>query len=231
MPEALWGAWSRDERAPVEPPSFDLPRRDAPRVVIVDRPGAAQTAFRLGHAGPPRHHEDFHALMVLNVVLGGKFTSRLNLNLRERHGFTYGVQSQFARRRGPGPFYVKSAVATDVAGAAIRETLHEIDRLRDAPPTIDEIRETQDYMLGVFAYTLQTIHDIGNRIEALVAYDLPADYYDTYPGVLAEVTQDEMLDVAQRHIRPDDMVIVACGPAEALKPQLEPFGAVEIVTP
>ncbi|MEM8930741.1 MAG: insulinase family protein, partial [Acidobacteriota bacterium] len=156
-------------------------------------------------------------------------TSGLNLNLRDRPGFTYGVKSKFAGRRGPGPFYVKAAVATDVAGAAIRETLHEIDRLRQEAPTDDEVRETQDYMLGVFAYTLQTLREVGNRLEALVAYGLPADYYETYPGVFAEVTPSQILDVAQRHIHPERLAIVACGPADDLRPQLEPFGEVEIV--
>ncbi|MEM8932572.1 MAG: pitrilysin family protein, partial [Acidobacteriota bacterium] len=100
--QALWGDWSADGQSSVQDPTITPATLDTPRVVVVDRPGAAQTAFHLGHAGPPRRHPDFHTIMVLNVLFGGKFTSRLNLNLRERHGFTYGVQSQFARRRGPG---------------------------------------------------------------------------------------------------------------------------------
>lgn len=230
--EALWGDWHVDPASePIAEPNLEPTEPESPRVVIVDRPGASQTALHLGHGGLPRNHPDIHAVMVTNVLFGGKFTSRLNLNLRERHGFTYGVNSLFARRRGPGPFSIRAAVATDVAGAAVRETLHEIERLHQSPPDAEELRETQDYMLGVFAYTLQTITDVGNRLESLVVHDLPDDYYDTYPGVLGEVTAEEILDVARRHIRPDRLVIVACGPAEDLRPQLETFGSVEVVKP
>src|SRR5947208_3016555 len=100
-------------------------------VHVVDRPGAAQTELRLGHVGISRQDPDYTPLMVMNTLLGGKFTSRINLNLRERHGFTYGASSRFVGRLGPGPFLVGAAVATESTGAAVREVLGELSRIRE----------------------------------------------------------------------------------------------------
>ncbi|HVR10901.1 MAG TPA: pitrilysin family protein, partial [Thermoanaerobaculia bacterium] len=117
------------------------------RLYVVDRPGAAQTELRLGHASVPRAHPDFTKLLFLNTLLGGKFTSRINLNLRERHGYTYGASTRFAGRLGPGPFVVSAAVATESTGAAAREVLSELRRIRDEPVTSEEMEETRSFML------------------------------------------------------------------------------------
>ncbi len=200
-------------------------------VHIVDRPESAQTQLLLGHAGVPRSHPDYPQTILLNAIFGGKFTSRINLNLREKHGFTYGAQSGFARRRGPGPFSVRAAVGTDVAGAATEQLLLEMRRIREEPVSSQELEETQDYLVGVFPYTLQTISDIAKRLEAIAIFDLPMDYYEHYPAVLADISQEDLLAAAQQHLDPDHLAIVAVGPAKDLRPQMESFGPVLVHQP
>jgi zinc protease len=211
-----------------EVPAHSPPPAGPLRVEIVDRPRAAQTELRLGHAGIARAHPDYIPLMLANVLLGGKFTSRINLNLRERHGYTYGATSRFDARRGPGPFVVRAAVGTAVAGAAAREVLAEIRRLRDEPVEPEELADTVAYVVGSFPYTLQTGAGLGDRLETLAAYGLPDDYYDRFPQAVEAVDRERVLAMARRHLRPDELVVVAVGPADELAPQLEDLGPVTV---
>lgn len=195
---------------------------------VVDRPGAAQTELRLGHAGVPRTHPEWFPLNVLNMVLGGKFTSRINLNLRERHSYTYGANSRFSGRLGPGPFVVDTAVATESTGAATREVLGELRRIREELVEPHELEETLSYMIGVYPYTVQTVGEVAKRLEILSVYGLPDDYYDTYVERLAAVTREDLLNGAREHLHPDRIAVVAVGPADELVPQLEGIGEVTV---
>jgi zinc protease len=215
------------EPAPGPPEIRPVPL-DGVAVHIVDRPGSAQTELRLGHAGVKRTHPDFLALNVLNMLLGGKFTSRINMNLRERHGYTYGASSRFAGRLGPGPFVVDAAVSTESAGAAAKEVLVELRRIREDLVEPQEMDETLSYMIGVYPYTLQTIGDVAKRLEILAVYGLPDDYYDAYAERLNAVTRETLLEVARRHVDPENIAIVAVGPADELVPQLEGIGPVTV---
>jgi zinc protease len=199
-----------------------------PRLYVVDRPGAAQTELRMGHASVPRAHPDFTTLVFLNTLLGGKFTSRINLNLRERHGYTYGAATRFAGRLGPGPFVVSAAVATESTGAAASEVLSELRRIRDEPVTREEMEETRSYMLGVFPYTVQSIGDLSRRLADLAVYGLPDDHYDSYLRAIASLSRADVQEAARRHIDPDRLAVVAVGPAEQLRGQLEPLGEVTV---
>lgn len=193
---------------------------------LVDRPGSAQTELRLGHPCVTRTDPDFIPLLVANTLLGGKFTSRINLNLRERHGFTYGAASRIVGRTGPGPFVVSSAVATESAGAAAREALFELRRLRDELVEPAELEETRNYMIGVFPYTLQTIGEVAKRLETLATYGLPDDYFPRYLERVATVTREEILEVVRRQIHPERIAVVAVGPVEELERQFDGLGPV-----
>lgn len=218
------------QEGPATPlPPLTPPPRDQRTVHLVDRPGATQTELRIGQVGIPRGHPEYTPLVVLNVILGGSFTSRINLNLRERHGYTYGANSRLRARLAAGPFYVGTAVASDVAGAAAREILVEIDRIRAEPVSSEELDHTRAYLTGVFPYTLQTVGGLAQRLETLAVHGLPDDYYDRYPERIAGVTTGQLLDVARRHLEPSRMAVVAVGPAETLRPQLAELGPVEIV--
>lgn len=222
----LFAAWPEERAAPA-PPVTPL-ARTAITVAVVDRPQAAQTELRLGHAGPPRQHPDRVPLAVLNSLLGGKFISRINLNLRERQGFTYGAHSSFAGRGGPGPFLVSTAVANEVVGAAVGEVLHELARLQTEPVPVEELADAVRYLEGVFPYTLQTVESVAQRLAQLALFALPDDYFDRYPEELRAVTSEDLLRVATDHLHPRAVAVVAVGPASVLVPQLEPFGTVEV---
>ena len=213
---------------PPETPEILPAALDGVEVHIVDRPGGAQAELRIGHAGVPRTDPDYIPLIVLNTLLGGKFTSRINLNLRERHGYTYGASSRFTPRLGPGPFVVDAAVATESAGAAAAETLGELRRIREELVEPQELEETLSYVGGVFPYTFQTTSDLAKRLETLAVYDLPNDYFERYLERLPTITREEILEVARRHLHPDRIAVVAVGPAETLVPQLEPLGQVTV---
>jgi zinc protease len=225
--EAIFGAGPEGAEAPPDPAIVPQPL-DGIEIHIVDRPGAAQTELRLGHAGPPRSDPDYTALNVLNTLLGGKFTSRINMNLRERHGYTYGVSSRFSSRRGPGPFVIDAAVATPSTGAAAREALGELRRIRDEPAGVDELEETRSYLIGVYPYTLQTIGELAKRLEMMAVYGFPDDYYDRYWERLNAVTLARVQEVARKYLDPERIAVVAVGPAADLEPQFEGLGPVTV---
>lgn len=199
------------------------------RVVLVDRPGAVQTELRIGHVAVSRDDDDVVPLLLLNVILGGKFTSRINLNLRERNGYTYGANSRFVPRLRRGPFRISSAVATESAAAAAREVLREIDEIRAEPVTTDELEDAKGYVLGVFPYLLQSGSGIVQRLETMVIHDLGLDYYDRYPDRLRRVTREDVLRVAREHLRPDELVIAAVGPADVLRQPFEELAPVTVL--
>lgn len=213
--------------APAAPAILPAPL-DGVSVHVVDRPGASQTELRLGHAGVARRHPDYVPLVMLNTILGGNFTSRINMNLRERHGYTYGAASRFTARLQAGPFIIDAAVSTESTGAAAREVLAELRRIREDLVEPREIEETRSYILGVFPYTFQTINDFAKRLENLSVHRLPDDYYPRYLERLAGMQREELLEAAQRHLHPEHMAVVAVGPAEDLVPQLEGLGPVTV---
>jgi len=217
--EALLGRG--EPSTPPPAPGIQPPAHNEVTVHLVDRPGAAQTELRMGHASLSRLDPDFVPFLVLNVLLGGKFTSRINLNLRERHGYTYGASSRLSIRRGPAPFVISSAVATESTGAAVLEVLREMERLQQEPVDPRELEDGRDYLTGVFPYTLQTLDGVMQRLESMILYDLPDDYYDRYRELLGAVERDTILEVARRHLQPSRMAVVAAGPVDRLRPQFD----------
>lgn len=193
-------------------------------VVVADRPGSVQSEIRIGDVGVARSTPDYFPLVVMNTVLGGSFTSRLNMNLREKHGFTYGARSGFTMRRRPGPFVVQAAVANDVTGRAVQEALAEIARLRQDGITSEELDAARDYLIGVMPLQLQTTAQLAARLSDLVVYGLPLDYFRHYRERIAAVDAADVTRVARSHLRPDRFAIVVAGSATDVVPQLEALG-------
>jgi zinc protease len=193
--------------------------RDGLTVQVVDHAGAAQTELRIGHVGVPKRHPDRATLVVLNAILGGKFTSRINLNLREKHGWTYGATSRFADRRGAGPFVVSAAVVTDKAGEATREVLTELERLRQEPVSETELADAKSFLVGVFPYQLQSNDGVAGKLEELALHGLPDDHYERFLVAIGEVTAEDVLQAARRHVRPENAQVVAVGPGSELGTQ------------
>jgi zinc protease len=222
------GGWVGE--APAAAAADDRAGSEAPRAVLVAKPDAQQSELRLGHVGVPRTTPDYFPLLVMNSILGGLFNSRVNLNLRERHGYTYGARSGFDWRRSAGPFAVESAVATDKTVAAVREVLGEIARMRDEPVAPEELSLATSYLDGVFPIRYETTSAIASALSALVIFGLPDDYFDTYRARVRAVTADEVQRVAREHLRPERLQLVVAG-APSLRAELEAmaFGSVSEV--
>lgn len=218
-----FGDWTGREAAP---PGAVVRGRDPQRTIhVVHRPGSVQSEIRVGHIGVARCIEDYLPLTVVNLVLGGSFSSRLNLNLRERHGFTYGVRSSFAARRERGPFAVSTAVENSVTAAAVREIFKETEALAESGPTGEEVDAATSYLAGVFPLRMETTGQIASRIASLIVFGLPLDYYRSYRDRIRQVARGQAALAARRHIRPQELCTVVVGDADAVAPGLEDLDA------
>jgi zinc protease len=226
LAEKYFGNWS-GKPSPFKRP--DVEASAARHIVIVDKPGAPQTALRVGHVGVARSSSDYVPLEVMNLGLGGLFSSRINMNLREKNGYTYGAGSTFDYRRGPGPFYVSSGVRTNVTAPAVREVFNELDRMRTTRMTDDELKTSKDAfarsLAGLFETTGQTVATIND----LFIYDLPLDFYNSLPARIDAVTAADVQRVAEKYLKPDSTVIVAVGDRSKIEPELQKLnlGSVE----
>lgn len=208
---------------PVRSPTVAA-RRTRTAVTLVEKPGAAQAELRVGHVGVPRSDPAYFPLTVMNAILGGLFSSRLNLNLREQHGYTYGAFSGFDWRRQAGPWTASCAVQTEVCEAALNEMLSEIRRIREAPVTPDELSLATSYLAGVFPLRFETTAAIAGALASQVIFELGDDYFDTYRERVAAVTADQVLAAARTHLRPDELQIVVVGDPAALAAPLAALG-------
>ncbi len=221
---ARWPSPSGAPPAPMTDITTERPRR----IRIIDRPNAAQTEIRVARIGPSRGSPEYLPARLVSLLLGGKFTSRLNLRLREELGITYGVHSSLGGRRGPGPFSVSCAVDTEAAATAVEEVLAEMDRMASAPPPEEELRDGKNYLLGTLPYRLQTLDRLAEHLAELVLYERPDDYFERLPGMVEEVSPSAIRRCSESLLRTDDLAIVAVGPAKDLSVLLEPFGLLEV---
>ena len=207
------------------------PARTSRAVHIVPKAEAPQSELRMGHIGLPRSHPDYFPVLVMNSVLGGLFSSRINLNLREVHAYTYGAFSGYAWRRGAGPFVVSTAVKSDVTAESAREILLEIERMRTDTISEDELSLATSYLGGVFPIRYETTDAIARALSALVAYRLPPDYFDSYRDKVRAVTKVDVLQAADRHLHPEELQLLVVGDPEVVRTPLEElgFGPVEML--
>ena len=196
------------------------PARPGRAVHIVAKPDAPQSELRIGHVGITRNHPDFFAVNVMNAILGGLFNSRINLNLREAHGYTYGAFSVVDWRRQAGPFVVQTAVKSDITDAAAREVLVEIDRIRADRVGEDELSLATSYLDGVFPIRFETTSAIAAALATLVVHDLPEDYYDRYRERVRTVSRDQILEAARRHLHPEALQLVTVGDPSVVRDRL-----------
>ncbi len=217
--ERTFGGWSGDAAGSV--PLADGAARTTRALHLVARPDAPQSEIRLGHVGLPRSHPDYFPVLLMNAILGGLFSSRINLNLRERHAYTYGAHSAFEWRRGAGPFDASTAVQSDVTAAAAREILKEIDTIRNVPVAADELELASNYLAGVFPIKYETTDAVARALAAMVVFSLPTDYFDRYRDSVRSVTVADVQRAAQTHIHPDALQLVVVGDASAIRAPLE----------
>lgn len=227
LAEKHWGKWTGKATTVTRP---EVGTDAARRIVIVDKPGSPQTALRIGQIGVARSNPDYVPIEVMNTGLGGLFSSRINMNLREKNGYSYGAGSAFIFRRGAGPFFVATGVRTDATAPAVKEIFSELDRMRTSRVTDDELRIAKDSFArslpGLFETTPQAAASVGQ----LFVYGLPLDYYSTLPAKIQAVTAAEVERVAAKYLAPEKMVIVAVGDRSKIESELGKvqLGAIEV---
>ncbi len=195
------------------------------QVFVVNKAGAPRSELRIGHAGVSRSHPDYFPIVVMNALLGGLFSSRINLNLRERNAFTYGARSAFEWRRGAGPFVVSTAVKTEVTDAATREILIEIEKMRDEKVNAGELSLATAYLDGVFPIRYETTNAVAQAIAIAQVYGLGDDYYTRYRERIRAVTADDVLNAAQKFLHPEKLLVLAVGDATAIRAPMEALAA------
>jgi zinc protease len=218
---ADWTADDADLTQPVEPSSADTPSAVPERLALVDRPGSAQSELRIGHAAAPRNTPDYHALLVLNMILGGQFVSRINLNLREDKGYTYGARTSFEFRRGRGPFILQASVQSDATASAIREALGEVTAIRGSrPPTEDELGLARRALTRGYPRNFETAEQVARATAQLALYGLPDDYFSQFVARVSAVDASEVIRVANAHLDPARLVTVVVGDRDRIGPSL-----------
>ena len=230
MAERLFGDWAASATAVGAGADVDDTAAAAGRVVrVVHRPGSVQTEIRIGHPGLPRRIPDFHAVSVMSAILGGLFNSRLNMQLREAKGYTYGAGAGFDLRRGAGPFTARAAVNTEVTVPAVLDTLAELDRMRAEPVLASELTAAKDYLIGVFPLRFETPGAVVGALGGLAVHDLPLEELVRYRDRIEAVDIEAVAAAAREHLHVERASIVLVGDIEAFGPALEGAGLGTIV--
>jgi len=209
--QRLFGTWKRGTEAVSANDASPTPPAPGPTTLyMIDKPDAPQSSIRIGGVTTTRATPDYFSLEVMNTILGGAFTSRLNENLRETHAYTYGAFSGFGLRRLPGPFVAEAEVVATKTDSSLLQFMHELRAIRDTVPT-PELRKAKKYLELQLPGELETSRDIAGQLVAVAVYHLPLDYYNTYQSHIAAVTQAQVLEVALRYIDPSHLAIVVVG--------------------
>jgi predicted Zn-dependent peptidase len=225
--EAAFGTWSGANAVPVDRDAALRPPPDEPeaRLAVVSRPGAPQSELRIGHACARRSTPDYHALLILNTILGGDFVSRLNLNLREEKGFTYGVRTGFNLRRGVGPFVMQTSVGTDVTGPALSEAWKEIREIATTRPASDaEVAQALAAVSKGSPRGFETAGQVARSVAQLALHGLPDSYFEEFVPKLAQVSADDVTHAAQRYLDPSKMTTVIVGDLDKIAASLPGLG-------
>lgn len=195
------------------------------RLNVIPRPAAPQSELRIGHVAVARNTPDYHALIVGNMILGGQFVSRINLNLREDKGFTYGARTGFDFRRRPGPFALHAGVQTDATAQAIQESISEISAIRGPRPvTREELDLAIAGLTRGYARNFETAEQIARGVTQLALYDLPDDYFAQFVSQVERVTTDEVTRVMSRHIDPSKLTTIVVGDIDTVGAGLGALG-------
>jgi zinc protease len=225
--EKAFGDWQK-----ADVPATKIPAAPAPgpaKIVLIDRPGSVQTVLQLGNLGIERTSPDYFPMLLADRVLGGGPAARLFLNLREDKGYTYGAYSGFGGSKFRGTWQSSSEVRTEVTEGAMKEFMYELKRLRDEKVSAEELENAKRAIVGSFALSLEQPQFLLQNIITQKIYDLPADYWDTYPQKVAAVTVEDIQNVAQKYIDLDHLQVIAVGDASKAREVLTKYGKVEVI--
>ena len=224
--EKAFGDWQKaDVPATSIPPA---PAQSDARIYLIDRPGSVQTVLELGTLGIERTSPDYFALLLADKVLGGGPSGRLFLNLREDKGYTYGAYSNFSSYKFRGTWVSSAEVRTDVTEGAMKEFMYELNRLRTDPVSADELDNAKRSIIGSFAVSLEQPTSLLQNIITQKLYNLPADYWDTYPQKVSAITAADVQKAAQKYLDMGHLQVVAVGDAAKARKVLAKYGKVEL---
>ena len=215
---SLFGGWQRGDVPQLT--YGEPPKSSVTTIYLVDKPGAAQSTFRIGAVGVPRSTKDYFALTVMNTILGGSFTSRLNQNLREARGYTYGAASRFDMRRAAGPFTASAEIVSAKSDSALLEFMKELNGIRQSVPA-DELSRAKRYLQLQLPGNFETTQQIAAALVPVALYGLPLDYYNNYVQNIEAITQADVARVAQQYINPASLAIVIVGDRKTIEQALK----------
>lgn len=215
--ETSFGGWKPSGQRPTHPQFPTVPARARREVYLVDKPAAPQSQIRIGSVAVPRSTPDYFPIQVANTILGGSFSSRLNMNLRETHGYTYGASSAFDMRIQPGPFFAAAGVQTDKTSESLTEFFKELNGILQPVPA-DELARAKNYVSLRFPGGFETTGDISRRLEEVLTYHLPDDYFSRYVPSINAVTSSDVQRVARTYIQPDKLAVVVVGDRKVIEP-------------
>lgn len=218
--EAAFAGWKPGNISTATLPAIKPLER--PGIYIIDRPGSAQSVVSIGQVGVDRMNPDYHSIQVMNAILGGGITSRISMNLREEKGYTYGANSGWTYRRGPGPFRAGGDIQTAVTKEAVIEFMKELNGIRGAvPATQKELEYNKQSIIRRFPAGFETVGAISNQLSNLVVYGLPDSYFNDFITKINAVTVDDVNRVAKKYLDPDKMAIVIVGDRKVIEPGLK----------
>ncbi|MDP9205479.1 MAG: insulinase family protein [Gemmatimonadota bacterium] len=215
---SLFGSWQRGDVTPLK--YGEPPKPSATTIYLIDKPGAAQSSFRIGAVGVPRSTKDYFALTVMNTILGGSFTSRLNQNLRENRGYTYGAGSRFEMRRAAGPFLASAEIVTAKSDSALLEFMKELNGIRQSVPP-SELSRAKRYLQLQVPGNFETTQQIAAALVPVALYSLPLDYFNNYVQNIEGITQADVARVAQQYINPGSLAVVIVGDRKTIEQGLK----------
>jgi zinc protease len=213
--EKSFGSWKAAGKAAPEklPPTEEPAERT---IYLVDKPGAPQTQIRIGWVGVPRATPDYFPITVMNSILGGSFSSRLNMNLREQHGYTYGASSAFDMRAAAGPFFAAAGVQTDKTSESLKEFFNELNGILKPIPA-DELARAKSYVALRYPGGFEATSDMSRRLEDALVYRLPDDYFSKYVQNIQAVTAADVQRVAQKYVQPGKFAVMVVGDQKVIE--------------
>jgi len=199
------------------------------KVFAIEKKGAVQSEVLLGHLGVDRKNPDYFPVVAMNTLLGGYFTSRINKNLREINGYTYGARSYFNFRKHSGDFCVETSVENSLTYNAIKEIISELDKIKNEYVTVEELESVKNYLTGSYPLQLETPNAIANKIINLELYGIEKDFYDTFISKINAVTLEDIRNVSEKYLHPGNLVISIAGKVEIIKETMEQIAQVDVL--
>ena len=225
--EDKFGSWTGNSKKSNTENNIKI--KDSSKVHLVRKKGAVQSSLKIGHIAVERNTEDYFKIKVMNNILGDGFTSRINKNLREVNGYTYGANSYFDFKKLSGDFSIETEVKNAITANAVNEIIKEIKTIKEELVSEEELQNVKNYITGTFPMQLETPNAIASKVIALKLYDLPEDHFSTYISQINKVTKEDIKATAEKYLHPENLTISIGGNPDEISESMKQFGEVEVI--